>query len=156
MSPPSLPVSPTASEPWLHGRPPVGARCAVFALLLLAAVTGNGAADRTGEGIRLELKPRVCTLGIKDQQCEAHVEASWRANQDESLCLVIQDRPDVKKCWEHYAAGTFTIELVFREDVTFELRDPGLSQVLASDVLRIIKEALRYRHKRRQPWNVFD
>jgi len=130
----------------------------VFALLLLPAITGaaDAALERADDGIRLELKPKICTLGIKDQQCEARVEASWHAEHDESLCLVILERPDVKKCWEHYAAGTFTIELVFREDVTFELRDPGLHQVLASEVLRIIKEALRYRHKRRQPWNVFD
>jgi Leu/Phe-tRNA-protein transferase len=116
----------------------------------------GAALARPGSDIRLELKPRICTLGIKDQQCEAHVEASWTADQDESLCLVIQQRPDVKKCWEHYAAGTFTIDLVFQDDVTFELRDPALRRVLASEVLRIIKEAQRYRHKRRQPWNVFD
>jgi len=129
----------------------------VLALLLPALPRIAGAAiERTGEGIRLELKPRICTLGVKDQQCEARVEASWHADREESLCLVIRDRPEVKKCWEHYSAGIFTIALVFSDDVTFELRDPGLQQVLASEVLRIIKETLRYRHKRKQPWNVFD
>ncbi len=127
-------------------------------MLILPALPGpaGAAIERAGEGIRLDLKPRLCTLGIKDQQCEARVEASWHANQEESLCLVIQDRPDVKRCWEHFTAGIYTIELVFREDVTFELRDPELREVFASEVLRIIKEAQRYRHKRRQPWNVFD
>jgi hypothetical protein len=126
--------------------------------MVLAVLPGGAGAttERPGEGIRLELKPRICTLGIKDQQCEARVEASWHADQEESLCIVILDRPDVKRCWEHYVAGTFTIDLVFREDVTFELRDPGLQQVFASEVLRIIKQAQRYRHKRPQPWNVFD
>ena len=33
---------------------------------------------------------------------------------------------------------------------------PGLQQILASEVLRVIKEAILYRHKRRQPWNIFD
>jgi hypothetical protein len=129
--------------------------CALLGLCMLPCAAG-ASLEHAGNDIRLELKPRICTLGIKDQQCEARVEASWAADQDESLCLVIQQRPDVKKCWEHYAAGTFTIDLVFQEDVTFELRDPGLRQVLASEVLRIIKEAQRYRKKRRQPWNVFD
>jgi hypothetical protein len=28
--------------------------------------------------------------------------------------------------------------------------------VLASEALRVIREAIRYRRKRRQPWNIFD
>ncbi len=162
MSRPSLPVSSTASEPSRGPRPGLrpwtGALRAVLALLPLSALppVAGAAIERPDDGIRLELKPRICTLGIKDQQCEARVEASWHSDQEESLCLVIRDRPEVKKCWEHYSAGIFTIALVFRDDVTFELRDPGLQEVLASEVLRIIKETLRYRHKRKQPWNVFD
>jgi hypothetical protein len=31
-----------------------------------------------------------------------------------------------------------------------------LQHVLASEALRVIREALRYRHKRREPWNIFD
>jgi len=46
--------------------------------------------------------------------------------------------------------------LTFTEDLTFQLRDVSLEHVLASEVLRVIREALRYRHKRRQPWNIFD
>ena len=65
-------------------------------------------------------------------------------------------RPEIKQCWEHYAAGTYSVELVFAEDLTFELRDPGLRNILASAVLRVIREALQYRHRRRQPWNIFD
>jgi hypothetical protein len=36
------------------------------------------------------------------------------------------------------------------------LRDLELRNVLASEALRVIREAIRYRHKRRQPWNIFD
>ena len=31
-----------------------------------------------------------------------------------------------------------------------------MRQTLASEVLRVIREALHYRHKRRDPWNLFD
>ena len=79
-----------------------------------------------------------------------------RASHEESLCLVILARPEVKHCWEHYAAGNYTIELTFTEDLVFQLRDVSLEQVLASEALRVIREAIQYRHKRRQPWNIFD
>lgn len=106
--------------------------------------------------IQLRISPRICTLTAKDTQCETPVHAQWRSAHEESLCLVIVTRPDVKRCWEHYAEGTYTIELTFAEDLTFQLRDMSLDRVLASEVLRVIREALRFRHKRRQPWNLFD
>ena len=69
---------------------------------------------------------------------------------------MILDRPEVKRCWENYSEGTYSIQLVFAEDLVFQLRDVDLRNVLASEVLRVIREAIRYRHKRRQPWNIFD
>lgn len=114
------------------------------------------AIDAPAQDIQLEISPRVCTLTGADKQCETSVHAQWRSPHDESLCLVIVARPDVKHCWEHYAQGTYTIELTFTEDLIFQLRDISLQHVLASEVLRVIREAIRYRHKRRQPWNIFD
>jgi Protein of unknown function (DUF3019) len=114
------------------------------------------AAAETAEGIQLELSPRICTLAAGDKQCETRVYAKWRSAHEESLCLVIVDRPDIKRCWENYAEGTYSIELVFSDDVVFQLKDIELRHVLASEALRVIREALRYRHKRRQPWNIFD
>ena len=108
-----------------------------------------------GDNIRLELSPRICTLASNDKQCKTEVHAQWSAPHEESLCLVIVDRPDVKRCWEHYSQGTYSIELTFVDDVTFQLRDADMQSVLASEVLRVIREALHYRHRRREPWNIF-
>jgi hypothetical protein len=116
-----------------------------------AAAPENPADD----AIHLELSPRICTLANRDKQCQTEVHAQWSAPHEESLCLVILDRPEVKHCWEHYAQGTYSLELTFVDDVTFQLRDPGLQNVLATEVLRVIREALHYRHKRREPWNIF-
>ena len=126
---------------------------ALFCLMNTGAVA---AAQTSGEDIRLELSPRICTLGTDDKQCETRVYAKWRAPHEESLCLVIVDRPDVKRCWENYAEGNYSIELVFTDDLVFQLKDIELQHVLATEALRVIREALRYRHKRRQPWNIFD
>jgi hypothetical protein len=116
-----------------------------------AALVDPGRGD-----IRLELSPRICTLGSDDKQCQTRVQASWHSPREESLCLVIVDRPEVKQCWERYAQGTYTIDLVFSNDVTFQLKDLELQHVLASEAIRVIREAIQYRHKRRQPWNVFE
>jgi hypothetical protein len=125
--------------------------CLAGAASLHAAAPGDGA-----PGIHLELSPRVCTLAPNDTQCATRVQASWQSSRDESLCLVIADRPDVKRCWEHYSAGIYSIELVFTQDLLFQLKDLGMHEVLASEVLRVIREAIRYRHRRREPWNIFE
>ena len=114
------------------------------------------AAPNADDSIHLELSPRICTLAIHDRQCQTEVHAQWSAPREESLCLVIVDRPEVKHCWENYSHGTYRIELTFVDDLTFQLRDPGLQNILASEVLRVIREALHYRHRRREPWNIFE
>jgi len=129
-------------------------RLCVFATLMMVAKERAEAA--AGDDIRLELHPRICTLSARDKQCESRVQAKWQAPRQESLCLVIVDRPEIKRCWENYSEGVYSIELVFAEDVVFQLKDPELQHVLASEALRVIREAVRYRHKRREPWNIFD
>jgi hypothetical protein len=134
----------------------IGVLCLLVCLSLAVAKNANAAADVAGEGIRLELSPRICTLATHDKHCETKVKAQWRSPHEESLCLIIVDRPEVKRCWEHYSQGTYSLELTFTDDLTFQLRDSALQHILASEVLRVIREAIRYRHKRRQPWNIFD
>ena len=130
--------------------------CLLAALGVAVANHADAATSGREDGIRLELSPRICTLGSNDKQCETKVHAQWTSPREESLCLVIEGRPEVKRCWEHFSHGTYSVELTFAEDLTFQLRDPGLQNILASEALRVIREALRYRHKRRQPWNIFD
>jgi hypothetical protein len=131
----------------------LGAASVLTALAVSVRAPANAAA---GTDIRLELSPRICTLAAGDKQCETRVSANWQSPREESLCLVILQRPEVKRCWEKYSEGNYSIELTFAEDLVFQLRDLELRNVLASEALRVIREAIRYRHKRRQPWNLFD
>jgi hypothetical protein len=128
------------------------ARCT--AILIAAVLTGG--IGEPGSGIQLELSPRVCTLAANERQCSTTVHANWHSPREESLCLIILGRSDVKRCWEHYSQGTYSIDLVFSDDLLFELKDSRLDTVLASEALRIIREAIRYRHRRRDPWNIFE
>jgi hypothetical protein len=107
------------------------------------------------DALTLELRPRVCTLSPNDEQCSTVVNARWHSPRNESLCLVIVGRPDVKRCWENYSKGLYTVELAFSEDLIVELRDPQLQNVLVTQAVKVIREALQLRRKRRQPWNIF-
>lgn len=139
-----------------RARSEIARACLVGSLSALLQSQAGAATDTGGGDIQLELSPRICTLALNDKQCDTLVRASWHSAREESLCLVIVDRENVKRCWEKYSEGTYSIELVFAEDLVFQLKDLQLQHVLASEVLRVIREAIRYRHKRRQPWNIFD
>ncbi|HEY6641569.1 DUF3019 domain-containing protein [Povalibacter sp.] len=116
--------------------------------------SAGAASGPVPDDITLELQPRVCTLSANDDMCETTVRAQWRSPRDESLCLVIVDRPDIKRCWESFTNGVYNVELSFNKDLTVELRDPELQQVLASETIAVIRQALQLRRKRRQPWNL--
>ena len=119
------------------------------------ARTANAAADPT-DGISLELSPRVCTLSAGQENCDTVVTARWRAPRDESLCLLIVGQPQVRQCWENHAEGVYTVRLLFDRDLLVQLRDLELQNVLASETIAVIKEALRLRRKRRQPWDILS
>jgi hypothetical protein len=121
-----------------------------------AELRAVAALPAAGGSIQLQLSPRICTLTAGDKQCQTQVHASWRSTGEQSLCLIVLEKPEIKRCWENYSEGTYSMELVFADDLTFQLRDPELRQILSSEVLRVIREAIRYRHKRREPWNVFE
>lgn len=101
------------------------------------------------------MRPRVCTLSGTDTTCNTTVRAQWRSQRNESLCLLIVDRPDIRHCWEDHAEGTYSVEVSFSDDLVVELRDSELDRVLASQAIAVIRQALQLRHKRRPPWNIF-
>jgi hypothetical protein len=129
---------------------------AFAAVSLLTAAAGFVGTANAREAIELKVRPRVCTLAAQDDLCETTVRAEWSARQDQSLCLVIEGRPEVQRCWENYSRGVYSIELAFNEDLVVELRDPQLETVLASQAVTVIREALKLRRKRHQPWNIFS
>jgi hypothetical protein len=134
---------------------PIGLAYACLAVALFAHSAAHAAAETSQENIQLELSPRICTLTGNDKQCDTLVRATWQAPHNEDLCLVIEKRSDIKRCWESYSQGTYSVELMFSTDLVFQLKDIKLQSVLASEVLRVIREALQYRHRRREPWNIF-
>jgi hypothetical protein len=124
------------------------------AVAALAAFMPGLAPAQSGSDIALELKPRVCTMAEDAEHCEATIRAHWRSPRNESLCLVIVERADIKRCWEDHSEGRYSIELAFAEDLTVQLRDMSLEQVLASAAVTVIREAIQLRRKRKQPWNI--
>ena len=131
-------------------------RLAVFALWSCVASASVVAATDGSDAITLELSPRICTLSADDESCDTTVTAKWRAPREESLCLLIVGQPQVRRCWENHVEGVYTVQLVFDRDLVVELRDLALTKVLASEAIAVIKEALRLRRKRRQPWDILS
>lgn len=97
----------------------------------------------------------MCTLAGDTATCNTTVHAQWRSPRNESLCLLIVDRPEVRQCWEDHKEGVYSVEVSFSEDLVIELRNPELDRVLASQGIAVIRQALQLRHKRRPPWNIF-
>jgi hypothetical protein len=117
--------------------------------------TAGAAADASRPPIELKLRPRVCTLAGDDTTCNTTVHAQWRSTRNESLCLLIVDRPHIRQCWDQHTQGVYSVELSFDQDLVVQLRDAELDDVLASEAIAVIRQALQLRHKRRPPWNIF-
>ena len=118
--------------------------------------TAAAADDASRPRVELKLRPRVCTLSGEDTTCNTTVRAQWRSSRNESLCLLIVDRPHVRQCWENHQDGVYTVEVAFSEDLVVELRDAEQEdRVLASQAIAVIRQALQLRHRRRPPWNIF-
>jgi Protein of unknown function (DUF3019) len=126
---------------------------ALAIILLLSVHTAAAAEDASRPPVDLKVRPRVCTLTGENTSCNTTVHAEWRSPRNESLCLLIVDRPDVRQCWEDHKQGVYSVEISFSADLVVELRDTELDRVLASRAIAVIRQALR--HKRRPPWNIF-
>jgi hypothetical protein len=122
----------------------------------LSVQTAGAAEDAARPPIELKLRPRVCTLSGDDTTCNTTVRAQWRSPRNESLCLLIVDRPHIRHCWENHSQGVYSVEVSFSEDLVVELRDAELDDVLAKQAIAVIRQALQLRHKRRPPWNIFN
>ncbi len=122
---------------------------------MVAGSAARAAQDIPTDSIQLEVRPRVCTLSARDEHCDTEVVVQWRAARPESLCVLIVGRPEIGRCWEQHSEGRYTVKLVFSEDLLVELRDTQLRSVLASQAIKVIREALQLRRKRRPPWSIF-
>ncbi|NJO12879.1 MAG: DUF3019 domain-containing protein [Gammaproteobacteria bacterium] len=132
-------------------------RPAVPCLTLCAVLAGAAPAGAAEPGrIQLDVTPRLCTLTAEDVSCDTVVKAEWRSPQNESLCLLIAGRPEIRQCWENHAQGRYSLALVFSEDLILELRQLQNQELVASQAIRVIREALQLRRKRRPPWGIFN
>jgi len=132
------------------------ARYLIVAALLPVMASAGAQPSANSAAITLNLTPRICTLSAEDENCDTVVTAKWRAPKDESLCLLIVGQPQVRQCWENHSEGVYTVRLLFNQDLLVELRDLELQEVLTSETIAVIKEALRLRRKRRQPWDILS
>lgn len=118
--------------------------------------TAGAAGAATRPAVELKVRPRVCTLSEDEAACNTTVHAQWQSQRNESLCLLIVDQPHIRQCWENHKEGVYSVEVSFSDDLVIELRDAERDDVLASQAVAVIRQALLLRHKRRPPWNIFN
>jgi hypothetical protein len=131
----------------------------VLAALALSLGSYNVALPTWGQSkdrIQLQLKPQFCTLAKNESYCDAAIEIKWSSESVENLCLEILQFPEIERCWENAVEGSHQIELVFDTDLEVQLNDPQSQEIVASRTLKIVREAIQYRRKRLQPWNIFS
>lgn len=126
----------------------------LFCLWLLSPFDARS--DNPADPVQLELSPRICTMAADDKECRTQVRAVWHAGHAISVCLIVVDRPALKHCWEHVSEGSISLDVLASQDVAFRLEDAERRQVLFSDVMHVVRESVRYRHRRRQPWSLFE
>lgn len=103
----------------------------------------------------MDIKPRLCTLGEGDTHCRTPVHVVWNAEQEQNACVDFQLFPEVTQCWQDSRSGEVHVELEFDEDLIVSLRDRDSNNILLERTITLVREAVRYRRKRRQPWNIF-
>jgi len=108
------------------------------------------------EQIELDVSPRVCTVSAQSTACDTVVKAQWRSARNESLCLLIAGRPEVRQCWENHTEGNYSVAMIFSQDLILELRSLQGQELMASQAIKVIREALQLRRKRRPPWGIFN
>ena len=120
------------------------------------SLLGIAAEPATDGRIQLELNPRLCTLAENELHCQTQVDISWRAEELQSVCVYIVERPEIEHCWDNYTEGTYSIVLTFSSDLVVELRDKEARDLLVSRTLAVVREMVRFRQQRRKPWNLFQ
>lgn len=121
---------------------------ALAALGLLALPAWAGQA-------RLELKPQVCALVEDEQLCREQIDIEWSSGERLQVCLFIDGEQAPLACWREHVRGDYEYNALTSESLTFELRRQPDDQLLASEILSVIREHTDYRYRRRKPWSFF-
>lgn len=104
---------------------------------------------------QLELKPQVCALSESEELCREQIDIEWRSGESLQVCLFIDGEQTPLACWYERRRGDYEYQAQTKESLTFELRQQPGDQLLAREILSVIREHTDYRYRRRKPWSFF-
>ncbi len=107
------------------------------------------------EPAELALKPQVCALTEEEDLCREQIDIEWRTGERLQLCLFIGGQQAPLACWRERLKGAYEYQAQTKESLTFELRHQPDNQLLAREILSVIREHTDYRYRRRKPWSFF-
>ncbi len=104
---------------------------------------------------QLALKPQVCALAENEELCREQIDIEWRTGERIQVCLFIDGEQMPLACWRERLRGDYEYQAQTKENLIFELRQQPSNQLLAREILSVIREHTDYRYRRRKPWSFF-
>lgn len=104
---------------------------------------------------QLALKPQVCALSKDEELCREQIDIEWRSGERLQVCLFLNGESAPLACWRERRQGDYEYQAQTKESLTFELRRQPGDQLLAREILTVIREHTDYRYRRRKPWSFF-
>lgn len=105
--------------------------------------------------VRLYVKPKVCVLSERESLCKDRIKIVWHASDEISPCLFQEGRKAPLHCWKNKKKGRYQFHLVTENSVKFILKPYDEAIQLASSEFEVLKNQLKYRHRRRNSWSFF-
>lgn len=106
-----------------------------------------------GSDVSLSVEPNLCVLSAEETECRDRVAVHWKAPRERSLCLYRQGQAEPLTCWRDSRAGRYVSQLTAGGNTRFQLRPDAGGPVIASRVFEVVRDAPRYRRRRRNPWS---
>lgn len=113
------------------------------------------AAAITGEGMTLEVRPRVCVLMAGEESCSMQLQVRWTAPQETDICLRFAGEEQALQCWQSQRQGAWNMPVAREQNTTVQLVDPGTDAVLLESLIPVLTRELRdSRKRRRHVWSI--
>jgi len=103
----------------------------------------------------LFLSPNLCLLSKKETRCDINIQVRWQTPQRSDYCLYKNISLPAIHCWQDSAQANIKVEFTLEENLTLLLVDTRNGKTVYQQLVRLQKQAKKYRRSRRNPWRFY-